>query len=400
MSGLSGRAGPGERVRLTAVYGGLLVVACAGMAVVVYALVRRGVQASIGSAIQHVPTLVVPGGVHPAGATGSITTSSGGRHAGFPTLTAARVTDVAARAALQELGTASWVVLAVFALVSVGLAWWLAGRVLRPVAAITAAASRLCEGNLDERIALRGPAGELRQLADTFDAMAARIEQLVGAQQRFAANAAHELRTHLAVQRAAAEIGLANPDPQRVGQIRGKLLDAARDSEALIESLLLLASAEQGLEHREPVRLDAVADTVVSELAEQARCRGLVLDAVVQPLTVAGDRVLLRHLVHNLLSNAVRYNVPGGRVELRTGPAGLSVRNTGTPVPAGQVEELFEPFRRLHPRRRAPGEGAGLGLSIVASIARAHHADVIASANPDGGLMLQVTFPELAGTGG
>jgi signal transduction histidine kinase len=393
VTGLAGRAGPGERVRLTAVYGGLLVVACAGMAVVVYALVRRGVQASIGSAIQRVPTLVIPAAVHPTGATGTVITSSGGRDAGFPKLTVAQATDVASRAALRELGTASWVVLAVFAVLSVGLAWWLAGRVLRPVAAITAAASRLSEGNLDERVALRGPAGQLRQLADTFDAMAARIEQLVGAQQRFAASAAHELRTHLAVQRAAAEIGLANPDPQRVGQIRGKLLDAARDSEALIESLLLLASAEQGLEHREPVRLDAVASAVADELAEEARRRGLALDAVVQPLTVAGDRVLLKHLVHNLLSNAIRYNVPGGRVELRAGPAGLTVRNTGPPVPAGEVEELFEPFRRLHPRRRAPGEGTGLGLSIVAAIARAHQAGVTAGANPDGGLTLQVTFP-------
>lgn len=97
--------------------------------------------------------------------------------------------------------------------------------------------------------------------------------------------------------------------------------------------------------------------------------------------------------MHNLLSNAIRYNLPRGRVELRAGPAGLSVRNTGAPVPADEVEELFEPFRRLHSRRRAPGEGAGLGLSIVASIARAHRAGVTAGANPDGGLTLQVTFP-------
>jgi signal transduction histidine kinase len=387
---------PSERARLTAVYGGLLVVTCAGTAVLVYALVRLGAQASIGNAIHAVPALASPATLRPTGttsATGTTGASSGAGDAGFPTLTVARAADAASRAALHELSTASWTVLAVFAVVSVALAWWLAGRVLRPVAAITAAARRLAEGNLHERIALRGPPGELRQLADTFDAMAARIERLVGAQQRFAANAAHELRTNLAVQRAAAEIGLANPNPQRVEQIRRRLLEAARDSEALIESLLLLASAEQGLERTEPVRLDDVADAVAGELADEARRRGLVLDAVLEPLTVAGARVLLEHLVHNLLSNAIRYNVPGGRVELRAGPAGLTVRNTGALVPADEVEELFEPFRRLHPRRLAPGEGAGLGLSIVASIARAHSAGVTAAANPGGGLTLQVTFP-------
>jgi signal transduction histidine kinase len=381
-----------ERTRLTAVYGGLLVLMCAGMAALVYTLVRWRVQSSIGDAIGAAPAKVGRATLVPTGTTGiPVTTGSG--TAGTPRLTLARATNEASSAALQELSTVSLIVLAVVAVLSVAAAWWLAGRVLRPVAAITAAADRLSEGNLRERIALRGPSGELRQLADTFDAMAARIERLVGAQQRFAANAAHELRTNLAIQRAAAEIGLVNPDPERVEQIRHRLLDAARDCEALIESLLLLASLEQGVEHSEPVALDAVADAIADDLADEARTRGLVMNAALEPLTVAGDRVLLEHLVHNLLSNAIRYNVPGGRVELRAGPGGLTVRNTGPLVPADGVEELFEPFRRLQPRRRAPGEGAGLGLSIVASIARAHRADVTAAANPDGGLTLRVTFP-------
>jgi signal transduction histidine kinase len=390
MTGLVLRCG--ERTRLTAVYAGLLVVMCAGTAALVYTLVRRGAQSSIGQAIQHVPRATLAA-VRASGTIGTpVTTRTSGQQ-GFPTLTVARTTEAASRAALHELWTVSLIVLALFAVVSIALAWWLARRVLRPVAAITTAARRLSEGHLAERIALRGPSGQLRQLADTFDAMAARIEQLVGAQQRFAASAAHELRTNLAVQRAAAEIGLASPDPQRVEQIRGKLLEAARDCEALIESLLLLASTEQGLEATEPVRLDAVASTVAGELAGEAQRSGLALDAALEPLTVTGDRVLLERLVHNLVSNAIRYNVPGGRVELRAGPAGLTVHNTGAPVPDDEVSELFEPFRRLHPRRRAPGEGAGLGLSIVASIARAHHADVTATANPEGGLTLEVAFP-------
>ena len=377
-----------ERERLTTVYGGLAVLMSACMLVLLYALVRRGLRTSITAAVEVLP--VTGGGKPSTVATATATPLAGG--SGYATTDArtADTVEAAAQAALKELWATSWIVLAIFAALSIAMAWWLAGRVLRPVATITDAARKLSAENLHERIALRGPSGELRRLADTFDAMAERIERLVSTQQRFAANAAHELRTNLAVQRAAAEIGLADPHPERIELVRRALLESARDCEALIESLLLLATAEQGLQHTEPVHLDAVADQVAAELADEARGQAVGIDLDLEPLTVPGDRVLLEHLVHNLLRNAVRYNVPGGRVRLRVGPAGLTVDNTGPHVAAEHVDELFEPFRRLHPRRRAPGEGAGLGLSIVASIARAHQATVTAHANPDGGLTVHV----------
>ncbi|MEK8171519.1 ATP-binding protein [Streptomyces sp. M19] len=259
----------------------------------------------------------------------------------------------AANAALGRLLTVSLLTLAAFAVLSVALAWWMAGRVLRPVGVITATARRLSGENLHERIDLDAPPGELKQLADTFDDMLSRMEQLVTAQARFAANAAHELRT-LAVQRAAAEIGLADPDPAKVARVRDKLISLADDSAHLIEGLLLLATAGQGLERAEPVDLDQTVTDVVANLADEADRQSVTVESHVEPCPVQGDPVLLTHLVRNLTANALRHNEPGGTVTIDIGPTGLSVSNTGPHVPPEAVPHLFEPFRRLKEREHTP----------------------------------------------
>ncbi|MEV7278781.1 ATP-binding protein [Streptomyces sp. NPDC093111] len=305
------------------------------------------------------------------------------------------VSDAAESAALDRLLTVSVIVLACYAVLSVALAWWAAGRVLRPIAVITDTARRLSAANLHKRIALDAPPGELKRLADTFDGMLGRMEQLVSAQQRFAANAAHELRTPLAVQRAAAEIGLAgDPSPERVDRIRSKLIEVADGSERIIEGLLLLAASDQGLQERRRVALDEVARETAAALASEAAERGVAVVVRSGPLTVEGDPVLLERLLHNLVANAVRHNLPeGGRVEVRTGPDGVMVTNTGPAVPPETVPLLFEPFRRSAARTHAPDEGVGLGLSIVDSIARAHGARATATANTrGGGLTVRVRF--------
>ncbi|MGH8918102.1 MAG: ATP-binding protein, partial [Actinomycetes bacterium] len=300
------------------------------------------------------------------------------------------LSSAAEQAALHELLTVSLVALAVFAALSIWLAWWMSGRVLRPVGVITETARRLSGENLHERIGLDAPPGELKRLADTFDGMLDRMQDLVGAQRRFAANAAHELRTPLAVQRAAAEIGLAgDPDPRKVARIRDKLIGVADSSEHLIESLLLLAVSEEGLEGTETVDLAALAAAELAAVEPSAAewsdgtgatstgATGLVVERELAPLLVSGDRPLLGHLVRNLLANAVRHNRPGGRITLRTRADGvLTVSNTGPVIPPEDVARLLEPFRRRAERRHTAGEGAGLGLSIVASIARAHGAQL------------------------
>ncbi|MFC8124784.1 sensor histidine kinase [Streptomyces sp. NPDC057302] len=382
----------------------MLVLAGALLTGLVYFLVRQGLYSSISTAVTTAvparrmsPPWVMPS---PAASTSmpyARATPPDGVTATDITqgLAVTKISDIAEQAALSRLLTVSVIVLFAYAALSILLAWWMAGRVLHPVAVITGTARRLSGENLHERIALDAPPGELKELADTFDAMLGRIEQLVSAQQRFAANAAHELRTPLAVQRAAAEIGLAGePDARQVARIRTKLISVAESSEQLIEGLLLLATSERGLERREPIALDVIADAVAEGLAGQAAERDVTLSLHAEPLTVYGDGVLLDRLVHNLVANAVHYNVKGGRVEVRTGPDGVEVVNTGPAVPPETVPHLFEPFRRLRERTHARGEGAGLGLSIVDAIARAHGARATAEANGEGGgLSVRVRFP-------
>ncbi|WP_214105117.1 sensor histidine kinase [Acrocarpospora catenulata] len=275
-------------------------------------------------------------------------------------------------------------ILGITALVAVVVGWVLAGRILRPIHRITATARRLSASNLHERIMLSGPKDELRELADTFDAMLGRLERSVEGQRRFIANASHELRTPLAVQRAAIEIGL----PEDVGEVRERLLVHNHRMERLIESLLILARAGHGLDVREPVAVDQVVRRVLAE----TKADGIAVTERVEPFVVDGDEVLLHRLVTNLVDNAVRYNRPGGTVEVSLLDGVLTVRNTGSEVPEERLGDLFQPFRRLHTTRE---QGSGLGLSIVASIAEAHGAGVDAEPNPGGGLRLVVTFRDL-----
>ncbi|MFJ2931276.1 ATP-binding protein [Streptomyces sp. NPDC087219] len=414
----------GERARLTALYGGLLLLAGALLTGVVYFLVKEGLYSSISLAVtgtvpaqrleelpspypsaltSAAPASPFPASVQPLSPVPASPAPSGATRLPSEVLAITRsVSGAAESAALERLLTVSLIVLLVYAVLSVVLAWWMAGRVLRPVAVITETARRLSGENLHERIALDGPPGELKRLADTFDGMLGRMEGLVSAQQRFAANAAHELRTPVAVQRAAAEIGLAGePSPERVARIRAKLIEVADDSERMIEGLLLLAASDQGLRERRPVAVHEVARQAADALAAEAAEHEVTVSVRALPLTVDGDAVLLDRLVHNLVVNGVRHNVRGGRVEVRTGPGGIEVSNTGPEVPPETVPLLFEPFRRLTERTHAPGEGAGLGLSIVESIARAHGATTEAFPNAEGGgLTVRVRFGEERWAGG
>ncbi|MEV7726928.1 ATP-binding protein [Streptomyces sp. NPDC087917] len=392
-----------ERARLTALYGALLLLAGGGLVALVNVLLRNGLYGRVNGAV----TTVLPGTpIDPGGHITEFEPAYRIPPGDAPTPEEVQqwkatkdVSQAVARATLEELTLVSLVALALFAVLSVWLAWWMAGRVLRPVEVITATARRLSGANLHERIDLQAPPGELKRLADTFDGMLDRMEDLVGAQRRFAANAAHELRTPLAVQRAAAEIGLAgDPEPAKVARIRERLISVADSSEHLVESLLLLAVSEEGLESVAPVEL---APLVEAELATVVPAGPDAPDLVrnLAPLTVDGDAALLGHLVRNLLANAVRHNRPGGRVDVATAVTStgglLTVVNTGPVIEPDAVPRLLEPFRRSAARRHTAGEGAGLGLSIVASIARAHGAQLVAEANPapGGGLTIRVRFP-------
>jgi signal transduction histidine kinase len=300
---------------------------------------------------------------------------------------------------IDRLLAASWLTLAVTAVLSALLGWFAAGRVLRPLRQMTAAARTISAGNLHQRLALSGPRDEFKQLGDTFDDLLTRLEASFAAQRRFVANAAHELRTPLTVERTLLQVALADPDAS-AASLRAaceELLASGRDQERLLEALLTLAISQRGLDRREPVDLAQLAGRSVDARRGEIERRGLQLISTLAPAPAAGDPTLIERSIANLLDNAIRYNRPGGRLELRTETdstqAVLSVSNTGAVIAPDEIERLFEPFQRLNAERISADGHRGLGLSIVRAIVTAHNGTAVAVPQPGGGLVVTVSLP-------
>ncbi|MET7403426.1 ATP-binding protein [Dactylosporangium sp. NPDC005572] len=298
---------------------------------------------------------------------------------------------------MHQLLVQSGVALAIMAVVAVVLGRLVAGRVLRPLQTMTATIQRISARNVHERLAVTGPRDELKRLADTVDGLLGRLESALDSHKRFVANAAHELRTPLTLEHALLEETVLDPDAT-VEEFRAQfeeLMVVSEQQARLLESLLVLATSERGLDRRESVDLSGVAGDVLRAAGPRARRQDLTVAAEVEPTRVTGDPALVGRLVANLVDNAMSYNVPDGRVEVATGTDGvrcfLSVTNTGPPVPPEMVDQLLSPFQRLD--RTADDGHHGLGLSIVRSIAAAHSADLTVRARPGGGLAIKVLFP-------
>jgi signal transduction histidine kinase len=290
------------------------------------------------------------------------------------------------------------VALAVIAIAAAAIGWIIAGRVLRPLSTITAAARRIAASSLHERLALQGPDDELKELADTLDNLFARLEASFDAQRRFAANASHELRTPVTRERALLQVTRADPT-STTGTWRAvsqELLASNAEQERLIEALLTLASGEADASRREPLNLAVITSAAIASADSAISRLGLHVSADIKPAILDGDPLLVQQLVTNLIDNAVRHNIPSGDVRVATGTSGgqavLSVTNSGPVIPPAEVERLFQPFQRLGPRPARRDGGHGLGLSIVHAIATSHGATVAARALPEGGLAVDVTF--------
>jgi signal transduction histidine kinase len=318
-----------------------------------------------------------------------------------------RVVDVLIRRArldtLQTMLIASAVFVVILTIAAGAIGWAVAGQALRPLRDITATARRVADRSLHERIALTGPHDEIRDLADTLDAMLERLDRTFDSQRRFVANASHELRTPLTITRTLIEVALLDAGADdKVRQLGTTLLAVNQRHERLTDGLLTLASSEQRTADFRLVDLGEVASHVVAELRPIADSAALAIETDLRPGVVLGDAFLLERLVQNLVENAIQYNLPAnGWVRVTTDTSGghveLVVENTGPSIPAYEVPGLFEPFRRLAATERLAAatrapitRGAGLGLSIVRSVTQTHGGTVEATPREDGGLIVHV----------
>lgn len=322
---------------------------------------------------------------------------------------AGRISVMVRQARVNTLDTmlmVSFILVGILTIIAGVIGWLVAGQALQPLRDITATARRVADRSLHERIALDGPRDEIKDLADTLDAMLERLDRSFDSQRRFVANASHELRTPLTITRTLIEVALLEAGADdKLRQLGTTLLAVNQRHEKLTDGLLTLASSEQRAAEFHPVDLGEIAGHLITELRPIAEKSGVTLETAFQPGAVLGDAFLIERLIQNLIENGIQYNLPAdGWVRVSTAVSGktvkLTVQNTGPVVPAYEVPGLFEPFRRLATTDRLAGptrtpitRGAGLGLSIVRSVAHTHGGEVEAAPREGGGLVVRVRFP-------
>ncbi|AZP20901.1 sensor histidine kinase [Streptomyces aquilus] len=400
---------PTIRIRLTLLYGGMFLIAGILLLSIIYLLAANALN--VGSDL---PFKVVTGTVSSESC--NITSTQ----LPAPDLNHAlnECVNEQRQHALDNLLSRSLLALLGLAIIAFAFGYAMAGRVLSPLGRITRTARAVAGSDLSRRIELDGPDDELKELADTFDDMLERLQRAFTAQQRFVGNASHELRTPLAINRTLLEVHLSDPGaPVELQQLGKTLLATNERSEQLVEGLLLLARSDNQIVERKPVDLAEVAEQAVDQVHAEAEAKGVEIRGERLSAVVQGNGVLLERIALNLVQNAVRYNVPneeaqrealpnkggggrreGGWVEVTTevqhGQAVLVVSNTGPVVPAYEIDNLFEPFKRLRGADRTGSDkGVGLGLSIVRSVARAHGGHIYAQPREGGGLVMRVTLP-------
>ncbi|MCU1440353.1 MAG: histidine kinase [Rhodoglobus sp.] len=292
----------------------------------------------------------------------------------------------------------SIVLLVVFAAIAAAIAFWLSRRSLDRIGEVTAATRDISERDLGRRLDLPGPHDEIKELGDTIDGMLDRLQLAFAAQDRFVANASHELRTPLTTTRAALEIPLEQGAvPRSLEPNVRRALRATEQSERLITALLALARSRAGIDGAGPLDLAEVTRGELDDLSGAAREWGIEVHAEISTVSAVGEPVLVARAVRNLLDNGIRHNIQGGELHVRVHREGadavVEVANTGTAVTPASLALLAEPFYRGDASRTSHGEGVGLGLAIVESVAATHGGRLELTARDGGGLIARLTLP-------
>lgn len=393
------------RVRLTALFAALFLILAAVLVGTSYAFVARATTPEAQAAER---AAVLQKALADQGIQTSVQvrpnwsgTGEAGADSTDPVAQALREIDSQARAnVLHDLLERSLIAFAISAIVAIALAYWLAGRVLRPIDEVARAANSLSESTLDRRLQNDGPADEFGRLKTAFNGMLTRLESAFESRQRFASDASHELRTPLAVLQASADNVLASPrPPKQARDLADEVLRQVSRSDSLMDSLLTLSRADDVTHTRQRVDLADIAARVVTEKEPRATAAGIRLELDVEDAPVHADPILMERMVANLIENAVRYNVEADgwvtcTVTTVDGSARVEVANSGPAVNPADVEALFERFRRGEHRSEVSGHG--LGLPIVKRVADVHGGTVVAIPGAEGGLVVTVTLPGVA----
>jgi signal transduction histidine kinase len=421
------------RLRLTLVYGSLFVASGAALLVATDALwggaTNEKIQVPVGAWVSILGGLVppprsTPGRLRPvqvavtAARSRTVHSSPVGSVADIKVVTGANAEQVRLVGAqlrtvatrqhtgdLHELLIFSGIAIAVAALVAIVVAWLAAGRVLRPLRTITSAARDISVSDLHQRLSLQGPNDELKELGNTFDDLLGRLEGSFQSQRQFVANASHELRTPLTTMRATLDVAVAKPGsiPEETVILANRLRDELDHVDRLLDSLLALARAQRGpSDDQMTLSFGDLAGAAIASRADVIAELNLDMDQEDRSdATVTGNETLLSRMVENIIDNAVKHNVRGGWVRVRTEARGTSsrliVENGGPVLDQCNVEDLAQPFRRLGADRTGSDTGTGLGLSIIAAVAAAHDGHLELHARRGGGFEVVVELPRAAG---
>jgi two-component system sensor histidine kinase VanS len=374
------------RARLTITYALMITTIGAVMLGIVYVFMR------------YIPSYQILAGPT-SSSTSPIPTPTAGQ--GF----AKAATTIAIRSEADVLNTLliiSVIVLVVLAAAGAIVGWIVAGRVLRPLRAINAAAQLAGSGSFDHRVGFTGPHDEVRELSDTFDEMLGKLDRSFQANRRFAANASHELRTPLATTQTVLEVALSDPtmDLSALRVTAERVYETNRRNIEAIDSLLSLAEIGSGTLRPAAGDLRQIVRETLVDVADEASALGIEIEEDLQPAPAVFDTSLIRRAVSNLLLNAIRHNDVGGTVVVSTradtdGGVVLTVTNSGAPIDPAQLSSLTEPFVRGSGRvaSQSTNAGHGLGLTIVQSAVDSHHGRLYLAARQDGGLYVKVSLP-------